>query len=131
MTIGVLYRLVGRIVAMIGLCFRGQRGKDVELLVLRAENQVLRRQVPRPVYRTADRIWLATLSRRLPRRRWAELFAVTPATLLSWHRKLIARHWDYSARRGPGRPPTAASLRVPLHYPIRVRWAFMLPACTR
>jgi putative transposase len=41
---------------------------------------------------TADRVWLAALARWIPRRRWAEVFAVTPATLLRWHRRLVARH---------------------------------------
>ena len=47
-----------------------------------------------------------------PRRRWSEVFAVTPATLLAWHRRLIARKWDYSQRRSPGRPSTAAAIRT-------------------
>jgi hypothetical protein len=56
-------------------------------------------------------VWLAALSRLIPRPRWAQVFAVTPATLLAWHRKLVARKWDYSAQRGPGRPPTAVAIR--------------------
>jgi putative transposase len=40
-----------------------------------------------------------------------EVFAVTPATLLAWHRRLVARKWDYTSRRPPGRPPTAAAIR--------------------
>jgi putative transposase len=39
------------------------------------------------------------------------VFAVTPATLLAWHRRLVARNWDYTSRRHPGRPPTAAAIR--------------------
>ena len=46
-----------------------------------------------------------------PRQRWAEVFAVTPATLLAWHRRLIARKWDYTSRRHPGRPFTTAVIR--------------------
>ncbi len=59
--------------------------KDAELLVLRHENAVLRRQIGRVRYQPADRLWLAALSRLIPRRRWGEVFAVTPATLLAWH----------------------------------------------
>jgi hypothetical protein len=59
----------------------------------------------------ADRAWLAALSRLLPRRRWAEVFPVTPATILAWHRRLVSRKWDYTARRRPGRPPTAAAIK--------------------
>src|SRR6267142_1568997 len=82
-----------------------------ELLVLRHENAVLRRQIGRVRYQPGDRLWLAALSRLIPRRRWAEVFTVTPATLLAWHRRLIARKWDYISRRNPGRPPTAAAIR--------------------
>ncbi len=85
--------------------------KDAELLVLRHENAVLRRQVGRVRYEPADRLWLAALSRLVPRRRWGEVFAVTPATLLAWHRRLVARKWDYTSRRRPGRPSTAAAIR--------------------
>ena len=59
----------------------------------------------------SDRLWLAALSRLIPRRRWGEVFAVTPATLLAWHRRLVTRTWDYTSRRRPGRPPTAAAIR--------------------
>jgi putative transposase len=62
-------------------------------------------------YRPVDRVWLAALSRLLPRHRWTEVFPVTPATLLAWHRRLVARKWDYTARRQPGRPPTTAAIK--------------------
>jgi len=79
--------------------------------LLRHENAVLRRQVSRVRYHPAGRLWLAALSRVIPRRRWGDVFAVTPATLLAWHRRLVARKWDYTSRRRPGRPPTAAAIR--------------------
>ncbi len=90
---------------------RREASKDAELLVLRHENAVLRRQISRVRYQPADRLWLAALSRLLPRHRWGEVFAVTPATLLAWHRRLVTRKWDYTSRRRPGRPPTAAAIR--------------------
>ena len=89
---------------------RREASKDAGLLVLWHENAVLRRQVSRVRYHPADRLWLAALSRVIPRRRWGDVFAVTPATLLAWHRRLDARKWDYASRRRPGRPPTAAAI---------------------
>src|ERR1700675_3680520 len=78
---------------------------------LRHENAVLRRQAGRVRYQPGDRRWLAALSKLIPRRRWGEVFAVTPATLLAWHRRLVSRKWDYTSRRNPGRPPTAVAIR--------------------
>ena len=59
---------------------------------------------------TADRVWFAALARLLPRRRWTEIFPVTPATLLAWHRKLAAAKYDTSGRRKPGRPPKSPGI---------------------
>ena len=84
---------------------------DAELLVLRHENAVLRRQISKVRYQPGDRLWLTALSKLIPRHRWSEVFAVTPATLLAWHRRLVARHWDYTSRRRPGRPSTATEIR--------------------
>lgn len=94
-----------------GVLLRRDTSKDAELLVLRHENAVLRRQIAGPVrYEPADRFWFAALSGLIPRRRWCEVFPVTPGTLLAWHRRFIAAKWDYSARRArTGRPPTQAA----------------------
>jgi putative transposase len=92
------------------LIFRGDRAKNAELLVLRHENAVLRRHAGRVRYDPADRVWFAVLTRFIPRPRWVEVFPVTPATLLAWHRRLAARKYDTSKRRRPGRPPTIASI---------------------
>lgn len=70
---------------------------------------MLRRQVHRPDLQPADRVVLAVLSRLLPRPRWSAFF-VTPATLLRWHRELVARRWTYPHAR-PGRPPVDNRVR--------------------
>jgi transposase InsO family protein len=106
-----VYLLVRCLLSCLVVLARGEVSRDAELLVLRHENAVLRRQAGRVRYQPGDRMWLAALSRLIPRRRWSEVFAVTPATLLAWHRRLIARKWDYSRRRSPGRPSTAAAIR--------------------
>jgi putative transposase len=51
------------------------------------------------------------LSRLVPRRRWAEIFSVTPATIVAWHRRLVSRKWDYTEHRRSGRPSTAAAIK--------------------
>jgi Homeodomain-like domain len=88
---------------------RGERANAVEVLVLRHQVAVLRRQVHRLDLEPADRAVLAGLSRLLPRVRWGAFF-VTPATLLRWHRNLITWRWTYPTRR-PGRPPVTAEVR--------------------
>ena len=76
--------------------------------MLRHELAVLRRRVGRPPFTTADRTILAAASRVLPRANWAS-FMVTPATLLRWHRRLVARRWTY--HRQAGRPPITRTVR--------------------
>ena len=109
--LSILYRFVRCLLGLTTVLVRRDLSKDAELLVLRHENGVLRRQVARVHYTPADRVWLAALSRLVPRHRWAEVFSVRPATLLAWHRWLISRKWDYTARRRAGRPPTVASIK--------------------
>ena len=78
--------------------------------MLRHQNAVLRRHAGRVRYEPGDRVWFAALARLLPRRRWTEVFPVTPATLLAWHRKPAGSKYDTSKRRKPGRPPTIPSV---------------------
>ena len=78
--------------------------------MLRHENVVLRRTAGRIRYEPADRAWFAALAPFIPRRRWARIFPVTPATLLAWHRRLAARKYDTSTRRRPGRPKAVRSI---------------------
>ena len=86
------------------------RSAEVELLVLRHELRVLRRQVRRPAYRRRDRVFLTACSRLLPRASWYA-FLVTPLTLLRWHRELVRRKWTYRRAGVPGRPPIDDQLR--------------------
>jgi putative transposase len=106
----IVYLLVRRILGLAVLVLRKDLAKDAELLALRHENAVLRRQVGRIRYEPAGRVWFAALARLLPPRRWAEIFPVTPATLLAWHRRLAARKYDTSNNRKPGRPPTVPGI---------------------
>jgi putative transposase len=105
----MMYRLF---VDLLHLLVRRRRdaANEVEILVLRHQVAVLRRQVRLPDLEPADRAVLAALSRVLPRSRWAA-FVVTPATVLRWHRQLVTRRWTYPRRR-PGRPPVGADIRA-------------------
>src|SRR5947208_17147179 len=102
------YWVVRRLFELLILFGRSERSKELEILVLRHELQVLRRQVGRPRLRSADRVLLAAFSQLLPRAR-RRSFLVQPATLLRWHRALVRRRWTYEGRR-PGRPPLASQM---------------------
>jgi putative transposase len=106
----IVYLLTCRVLGLAVLLFRRDLAKDAELLVLRHENAVLRRHIGQVRYEPMDRVWFAALARLLPRSRWTEVFPVTPATVLAWHRKLVAKKYDTSKRRKPGRPPTVQSM---------------------
>jgi putative transposase len=121
MLLKIVYLLTRWALGLAVLVFRGDRAKDAELLVLRHENAVLRRHAGRVRYEPADRAWLAALARLVPRRRWAEVFPVTPATLLAWHRKLAAKKDDTSKRRKPGRPPAVRSALLRCAFPEQRR----------
>src|SRR5207248_4991117 len=73
---------------------RRDRSKDVEILVLRHQLAVLRRQISRPRFEPEDRAILTGLARVLGRNRWS-IFLVRPDTILGWHRRLVANHWTY------------------------------------
>jgi putative transposase len=113
MLLSIVYRLVRCLFGLLVVLARSDLSKDAELLVLRHENQVLRRQLTgRLRWDHVDRVWLAALSRLVSRRQWPEVFPVTPATILRWHRGLVARKWDYASRRRPGRPSTGTSVKA-------------------
>jgi len=118
--VGQTLDMLVRLVALIGrqlfrlvlLSCRSSRSKDIELLVLRQEVSVLRRQVNRPRFRPEERIVLSLLQRlRPPRERLSSL--VTPDTLRRWHRELIRRKWSRPHRVNPRR-------RIPLETQLLV-----------
>jgi transposase InsO family protein len=98
-----VYLALGRVLELIVLCCRSAEAKQVEILVLRHELAVLRRQHPRPGLQSKDRALLAALSRHVPRVRWS-VFLVKPETLLGWHRRMVRRRWTYPTASS-GRPP--------------------------
>jgi hypothetical protein len=111
-----VYLVVRHVLELVVLLARSDDAKEIELLALRHEVVMLRRQVKRQSFAPADRAFLAALSRLLPRARWGA-FGVTPTTLLAWHRRMVARRWTYPHRR-PGRPLvdediTALVVRLP------------------
>ena len=105
----LVYLVVRNLFALVWLLGQPRRSKELEILILRHELAILRRQSSRPMLMRADRALLASLSRSLPRPAWTA-FSFKPETVLRWHRQLIARRWTYSHRR-PGRPGLERSLR--------------------
>jgi putative transposase len=111
----IVYLLTCRMLGLAVLVFRSDRAKDAELLVLRHENAVLRRNVGRARYDPADRVWFAAVARLLPRRRWTGIFPVTPATLLAWHRNSLVASTTHASGASP-----AARRRSP----VSLAWSF-------
>lgn len=115
MLLSFLYVAVRRLLQLLVLGRRSEGHKDLEIVVLRHELAVLRRQVKRPHFRASDRAFLAAAARALSPERWGA-FLVRPETLFRWHRRLVARKWTRAHRR-PGRPgldPEARDLIVRL-----------------
>jgi putative transposase len=104
-----VYLALRRSLELVLLCFRSAEANEIEILVLRQELAVLRRQYPRPRLQPTDRALLAALSRLLPRVRWS-IFLVRPETLLRWHRRMVRWRWTYP-RTSTGRPPISGEVQ--------------------
>jgi putative transposase len=104
----LVYLLMIRVFDWLALLARSDISKDVEILVLRHEVAVLRRQIARPKPDWADRAMIAALTRLLPRHLRLHRI-VTPATLLAWHRRLTKKKWTYP--NAAGRPPVPEAIR--------------------
>ena len=103
MALSFFYRLVRRVVEFLRIHHMDAVAKDAEILVLRQQLTVLRRQVARPWFTWSDRALVAALAGLVPRERWAA-FLISPGTILRWHRALVRRRWTYPHRHA-GRPP--------------------------
>src|SRR5438094_2528364 len=106
----LLYAILRAVLRLVVPASTLERSTEVELLVLRHELGILRRQISRPRFRRRDRMFLAAASRLLERSSWRS-FLVTPQTLLRWHRELVRRKWTYRRTRRPGRPPITNDVR--------------------
>ena len=94
-----VYLMLRNLFALVWLLARPRRSNEFEILLLRHELAVLRRQSARPRLTRADRALFAALSCVVPRTAWTNL-AVKPDTLLRWHRRLVGKRWTYTARLG-------------------------------
>lgn len=109
MLLSVCYVALQRVLQLVVLGFHSGDFKELEIVVLRHEVAVLRRQVGRAQLTTTDRVFLAAASRLVPRTIWT-WFVVNPATLLEWHRRLVAKRWTYRSR--VGRRPISREIRA-------------------
>jgi putative transposase len=109
MALTLAYLIFRQLLAWLTLMIRNDTAKTAEILLLRHENAMLRRQIKRPRRSWADRALITALAWLLPKARRAHLF-ITPTTLLRWHRALVKRYWTRPHRRA-GRPSIRSEVR--------------------
>ena len=109
MFVSLYYLVIRWLLQLVALRVRSHEWQELEIVVLRHELAILRRRTQRPPITALDRLVLASASRLLPRARWPS-FLVTPATLLRWHRRLVAKRWTYA--HPVGRPPMRRAIRA-------------------
>ncbi len=134
MALQLLYLIFLRLAGWLVLLVRSETSKDVEILMLRQQLVVLRRQVAQPRLSWADRAMITALTRLLPTAGRLRLF-VTPGTLLRSHADVVRRRWMFKRRR-QGRPPTRASAPAdncvrPAHGHVGRAWRARAPALSR
>jgi putative transposase len=94
LVVSLLYLLFRRALAVAALRVRSREFKELEIVVLRHELAVLRRQIARPRLNQRDRVFLAAAGQLVGR--GSRSFFVRPDTLLGWHRQLVRRRWTYA-----------------------------------
>ena len=109
MLIRLICLLMVRVLGWLALLARSDAARNAEILVLRHEIAVMRRQVARPRPDHPDRAVIAALARLLPGR-LRQHRIVTPSTLLAWHRRPVKKKWTYP--NAPGRPPVPSEVRA-------------------
>ncbi len=109
MLLSVIYAVVRLLLDI--LLTKRKRDRQLEILVLRHQLNVLQRTAGRPRFEPGDRLILAALTRNLPALPWRSLL-VSPETVLRWHRELVRRRWAaFGRRRRLGRRPIPTELR--------------------
>ena len=108
----ILSHLFRRLISRLGLLLVSGDKRDAEILALRHQVLVLQRQIERPRFNPTDRTILSLLWRAFDRRRLGGvMMIVKPATVIGWHRRLVARHWTQLPQPRTGRPATPAEVR--------------------